>query len=185
MAFDKTEPQNTTKLRNLGIVIRPNWEAIEEGLESFSPWAMNFADRTALGIANDPTAIADTVITYSKQDASGDPQLYAIDPASVITQLTGGSYVAGVNAGTLGGTLYTITLAAGVTIYCGYTNNVTSGTVIFPAPGYTTLLTALATASTTAKTVAITAATTAQMTIGTAGTGALNKEKYWLAIGVL
>jgi hypothetical protein len=91
MAFDKTQPTNTTKLRNLGVVIRPNWDAIETADSTFIPEALNLTDRTAAGLANDPTAISDAMIAYSKQDGSGNPQLYAIDPSSNITQLTGGS----------------------------------------------------------------------------------------------
>jgi len=91
MTWDATQPQNTTKLRNLGAVIRPNWEAIEAGDSSFIPQALNLADRTPLGVANDPIAIADTMILYSKQDVSGNPQIYAIDPSSIITKLTNGN----------------------------------------------------------------------------------------------
>ena len=90
-AFDKTQPTNTTKLRNLGVVIRPNWDAIETADSTFIPEALNLTDRTAAGLANDPTAIADAMIAYSKQDGSGNPQLYAIDPSSTVTKLTGGS----------------------------------------------------------------------------------------------
>ena len=93
-AWDKTQPQNTTKLRNLGDVIRPNWVAIEQAEDTFLPIALNLADRTPLGVANDPTAIAASVIAYSKQDGAGKPQAYTIDPDSVITQLTGGSLTA-------------------------------------------------------------------------------------------
>lgn len=91
MAWDKTQPTNTTKLRNLGVVIRPNWDAIETADSTFIPEALNLTDRTAAGLPNDPTAITDAMIAYSKQDGSGNPQLYAIDPSSTITQLTGGS----------------------------------------------------------------------------------------------
>jgi len=91
MAWDKSKPTDTTKLRNLGTVIRPNWDAIESADATFIPEALNLADRTALGVANDPTALADTVILYSKQDGAGKPQAYTIDPDSTITQLTGGT----------------------------------------------------------------------------------------------
>ena len=94
MAWDKSKPTDTTKLRNLGTVIRPNWDAIESADATFIPEALNLADRTALGVANDPTALADTVILYSKQDGAGKPQAYAIDPDSVISKLTGGSFTA-------------------------------------------------------------------------------------------
>lgn len=94
MAWDKSQPQNTTKIRNLGEVIRPNWDAIETADSTFIPQALNLADRDAAGLASDPTALADTIIAYSKQDASSKPQLFMIDPDSVVTQLTGGSLTA-------------------------------------------------------------------------------------------
>jgi len=94
MAFDKTQPQGSTKIRNLGDVITPNWDAIETADSTFLPQALNLADRDALAIASDPTAIADAVIAYCKQDAAGKPQGYVIDPDSVITKLTGGTLTA-------------------------------------------------------------------------------------------
>lgn len=91
MAWDKTQPQNSTKLRNGPAVIRPNWDAIETADSTFIPEALNLTDRTAAGLPNDPTALADVVILYSKQDVAGKPQGYTIDPDSVITKLTGGT----------------------------------------------------------------------------------------------
>jgi len=91
MVFDKTKPANTTKLRNVGEVIRPNWDAIEAGEATFKPQALNLADRDDAGLASNPTAIAHTIILYSKQDGDSKPQAYAIDPDSIITKLTGGS----------------------------------------------------------------------------------------------
>jgi len=87
MTWNITSPTDTTKLRNLGVEIRPHWEAIETADSTFKPQALNLADRTALGIDNDPTAIADTIILYSKQDGAGKPQAYAIDPDSGIAQV--------------------------------------------------------------------------------------------------
>ena len=89
MAWDKTKPANSSKLRNLGEEIRPNWEAIESAEATFKPVGLNLDNRTALVIANDPTAIADSVILYSKEDGAGDPQGYAIDPDDSISHLTG------------------------------------------------------------------------------------------------
>jgi len=90
MAWDKTLPQGSTKIRNLGDVITPNWDAIETADSTFLPQALNLADRDALAIASDPTAIADSVILYSKQDAAGNPQAYFIDPSSNVIQMTTG-----------------------------------------------------------------------------------------------
>lgn len=81
MVYDATQPTNVTKIRNLGIVIRPNWEAIEQGGSTFRPQAVNLANRTPLAIPNNPVAIADTYILYCKQDGAGNPQLYCIDPS--------------------------------------------------------------------------------------------------------
>lgn len=88
MAFDKTQPTNTTKIRNLGVVIRPNWAAIESGDSSFKPQAINFSNRTVAGLPVNPAAIADTMVMYSKSDASGKTQLYTIDPDSHVTQIS-------------------------------------------------------------------------------------------------
>lgn len=88
MVYDATEPKNTTKIRNLGVVIRPNFEAIEIADSSFKPYATNFANRTPLAVPNDPAAIVNSYILYNKEDSHGKQQLYAIDSASKITQLT-------------------------------------------------------------------------------------------------
>lgn len=88
MAFDKTQPTDTTKLRNLGVVIRPNWVAIEEADSTFRPYALNFQNRTPLGVSNDPASIADTSIIYCKDDADGNPELFAEDASANIVQLT-------------------------------------------------------------------------------------------------
>lgn len=83
-AWDKTKPENTSKIRNLGVEIRPNWEAIESADATFKPKGLNLDKNTV-----DSTAIADSMILYNKNN-----QLYAIDPTSVITKLSGGSLTA-------------------------------------------------------------------------------------------
>lgn len=88
MAYDSTQPTNTTKLRNVGVVIRPNWIAIEDGDPTFKPKAINLNNRTPLGVPNDPGAVANSYILYSKQDPAGNVQLYGIDPASRVTQMS-------------------------------------------------------------------------------------------------
>ena len=91
MAFDNTQPTNTTKIRNLGVVIRPNWLAIEQADSSFQPQAINFKDRTAAGLPVNPTALAAAYLLYCKQDAAGNPQLFGIDSSSNIIQFTKGA----------------------------------------------------------------------------------------------
>lgn len=95
MAFDKTQPTDTTKIRNLGTVIRPNWVAIEEAGATFRPYALNLQNRTPLAVANDPATIADTSIVYVKDDGSGNPELYSKDGSGNIIQMS--------EAGRLGG----------------------------------------------------------------------------------
>ena len=88
MAFDKTLPSNTTKIRNYPTVLTGNFAGIQEADNTFLPIAINFADRTPLPDPNDPAALAATVKVYSKQDGAGAPQIYAINPSSVVQQLT-------------------------------------------------------------------------------------------------
>lgn len=91
MVWNIALPADTTKIRNLGIVIRPNWQAIQEADSTFKPYAINFDNRTPLGVANDPTAIADSYIMFCKDDATGNPELFGIDASSNITQFTKGA----------------------------------------------------------------------------------------------
>lgn len=123
MAWDKSLPANSTKIRNAPPPITNNWDAIESADATFKPVALNLDNRTPLGVTNDPAAIADAVLAYSKEDASGDPQLYAIDPSSVITQLSGTSFSAIVNG--------SLTIAGGLIIKWGKTSG-TSGVKTFP-----------------------------------------------------
>lgn len=88
MVWDVSQPTDTTKIRNLGVVIRPNWQAIEQADSTFKPQAINFNNRTPLPISNDPTAIADSYILFCKDDTAGNPELFGIDENSVISQFT-------------------------------------------------------------------------------------------------
>lgn len=130
MAFDVTLPADTTKIRNLGTVIRPNWVAIQDGESTFKPKAVNFNNRTVSGPSNNPTAIADTFILFSKQDAAGNPELYGINQSSNVIQLTRGTPTVAASGSTFlpGGVLLvwatssaatgsTITVAGLTTIY--------------------------------------------------------------------
>jgi len=89
MAWDKTQPQGSTKIRNLGDVITPNWDAIETGDTTFKPQAINLAFSGAA-----PAHLDDTIRLYSIKDGSGIPQAYTIDQNDVITKLSGGSLTA-------------------------------------------------------------------------------------------
>jgi len=87
MAFVPGEPQDTTKIRDLGAVIRPNWSAIQTADSSFKPYAINLIERTSAGQPADPTAIADTFIIFSKDDGA-NAEFYGIDEASNVIQLS-------------------------------------------------------------------------------------------------
>ena len=89
MAWDRTLPADTSKLRVSPGEMRNNWEAIEDADSSFKPEAINLIDRTASVVPIDPVAVAGSVVLYSKQDAASKPQIFSIDPDSVITQITG------------------------------------------------------------------------------------------------
>lgn len=91
MAWDANEPTDTTKIRDLGVVIRPNWEAIETADSTFKPQALNFTDRTVAGVAVDPTAIADAFISYCKTDDLGNSEFFGINDSSGVTQFTQGT----------------------------------------------------------------------------------------------
>lgn len=130
MPFDSTQPTNTTKIRNLGVVIRPNWEAIEQGLNTFKPHSLNLNNRTALGIPVDPAAVPNTYILYCKQDASGNPQLYGIDQGSRVAQISA-------SATPTSATVGCSWLAGGMLIQWGISGNIgvnADSTILFYTP---------------------------------------------------
>lgn len=95
MSWDATQPTDNTKIRNLGVVIRPNWEAIEGADSTFKPRALNLTDRTVAGVAVDPTAIADAFIVYCKTDGEGNSEFFGINDTSGVTQFTQGTPLLG------------------------------------------------------------------------------------------
>ncbi len=100
MPWDATQPADVTKIRNLGVVIRPNWQAIQTGDATFRVQSFNLLDRTVAALPNNPVAIADTAITYCKQSAAGNSELYMIDENSNVIQMS--------ETGKLGGPTTTI-----------------------------------------------------------------------------
>jgi len=92
MSFDVTQPTDTTKIRNLGTVIRPNWAAIEQADSSFEPYAINYLDRTAAAIVPvTPANIATSYIQFCKQDVSGNTEMFVEDVSGNVTQMTQGT----------------------------------------------------------------------------------------------
>ncbi len=86
MAYDKTLPANSTKIRNYPTVLTNNFAAIEEGDISLKHWQINFIERNAVPgappPANDPTRADDTMIMFSKQDSAGETELFLLDDRS-------------------------------------------------------------------------------------------------------
>jgi hypothetical protein len=88
MAFDKTLPNNATKIRNYPTVLQDNFKGIQEGDSTFIMQQINVADRTAGAILPEtPAAIADTMLLFSKNDGS-NTELYTRDPDGNIIQVT-------------------------------------------------------------------------------------------------
>ena len=132
MVFDKSLPADITKIRNLGVVIRPNWVAIEEGDPTFKPYAMNLQNRTPLAVVNDPATIAGSSIMYVKDDGAGNPELFVQDGSGNITQMSVG--------GRLGGTATDVTVAGvrfGTSTVNYGVNNVISAAIRWSGAGAT------------------------------------------------
>jgi len=88
MAWNAALPADSTPLRLGPTYIRANWDAIVDATSGFKPVGLNLNNRTPLAVSNNPTAISDALILFSKEDSSGSPQLFAIDEGSNVYQLT-------------------------------------------------------------------------------------------------
>ena len=88
MAWNPALPSNTEKIRQLGIVIRPNWVAIEDAEADFRPHATNFIDRTAAALPIPPPLIAQTLIAYCAQSGALQ-KMFTHDSSGNILQLLG------------------------------------------------------------------------------------------------
>jgi hypothetical protein len=93
MAFDKTLPSNSTKIRNYPTVLTDNFSAIQQGDDTLQYWQTNYIDRDNVAGAppptQDPTRNDDTIIVFSKTDTASE--LYVMDavsPTANIIQLT-------------------------------------------------------------------------------------------------
>lgn len=129
-----------------------------------------------------PTPTGDASVVYSYL-VSSIPQLFFANSAGA-TQLSGFAVVSGANAGTAGGTIFTVSFPNNLTIYCGTTNTIsgTSNTVVFPN-AFTTGYVNMGTSN---------GGTTFPITVGTNFTVpgmdisvASNVSVNWLAIGTI
>lgn len=92
MAWDKSLPSNSTKIRNYPTVLTDNFASVEEGDTTLQYWKSNYIERNVIPSAPavDPTRIDNVMQLYSKQNADGLTDLFVIDdrnPANII-QLT-------------------------------------------------------------------------------------------------
>lgn len=92
MAWDKTLPSNTTKIRQYPTVLTANFAAVEEGDSSLQNWKINLIQRNAIPSAPPvtPAKIANVVQVYAKQSIFSRSELFVTDdhsPANTI-QLT-------------------------------------------------------------------------------------------------
>ncbi len=103
MAWDAAEPQDTTKIKNLGVVIRANNDAIQTADSTFQPYALNYVNRTTIGpIPDTPATIADTSIMYCREGpVSGNPEIFAVnttDDVQITSEGRVGSPTTDINA---------------------------------------------------------------------------------------
>ncbi len=134
MPFNQANPSDSEKIRRLGIVIRPNWKAIEEGSENdanpnkLKYWAINLYSRDDIPSApgNDAPQVDDGIAWYAKTDAdSGLPEIFIRHEDSTVTQMS--KYPA--NIAPIGRTSNGETfLAGGLLLKYADLGSVTSGT---------------------------------------------------------
>jgi hypothetical protein len=99
MAWDKSLPNNGTKIRNYPTVLTSNFAAVEEGGTTLQFWKQNFIERNAIPSAPavDPARIDDVMQVYSKQNADGETDLYVTDDRAIanVIELTENGKVGG------------------------------------------------------------------------------------------
>lgn len=181
MAWDAAKPQTGTKLRNTSAVIRDNNAAIASADSSFTPEGLNLANRTPLGVSNDPTAISDAYVLYCKEDANANAELFGRDGSGNISQLSD-------RRSSIASSGYAV-IAPGLLMQWGSESiSGTSGTatVTFPIAFSATVLNAQATFGTNVTTGTLTVKTftdtTMELRISTPSNSSA-KTVYWTAIG--
>lgn len=98
MPFNAANPSDTEKIRRLGIVIRPNWVALQEGSQNdpnpnkLKYWAVNLFSRDAIppeAAGADAPQVDDGIALYAKKDShSGLPELFFRAQNSTVVQLS-------------------------------------------------------------------------------------------------
>lgn len=180
MAWDASQPADNTKIRNLGTVIRANNEAVSTGDSTFKPEALNLSNRTPLGSSNDPSAVSNAYVLYCKEDTNSNAELFGIDDAGNISQLTA-------RASTIASPGYA-TIAPGLLMQWGNVSIPGNGntTVTFPVAFSSTVLnaqTSFGTGGSRVDGIVVDTFTATTMRIVVSSIGSGSKTVYWTAIG--
>lgn len=130
MAFDKTLPADSSKIRESAGFIRNNWDAMQDGdygaasmSTAYKPRVINLPDQTASG---NPTVSSGVGRLFAKVSDSVNELFYLDDAGSgVLTQLTDASKK------TLG-TAGSIYIAGGLLLVWDVINAIDGATVTFP-----------------------------------------------------
>jgi len=98
MAWNAALPANNEKIRNLGTVIRPNWEALQQGDDvgvsgMLEMRSVQLDNRTGLAANNNPITNAGTHYLFSKNDSGGTQEGFAKDSAGNVIQFTNGGKI--------------------------------------------------------------------------------------------
>lgn len=97
MPYNKENPANTEKIRNLGAVLRPNFKALEEGSETdpdsqkLKYWSLNLYSRDDIPSApgSDAAQVTDAFVLFSKDGAdSNKPELFGRYESGEIVQIS-------------------------------------------------------------------------------------------------
>lgn len=123
MAFDSTQPTDTTKIRNLSNVITPNWVAEVDGDLSYKQQFVNISNR-----GNVPANAASTYRFYSKDPGTGTSELYGINSS-------GDTYQMSVGAPTIATTGSSF-LPGGIIIKWGSEGSTANNAVILFSPAF-------------------------------------------------
>jgi len=86
MAWNEDKPGNDEKIRNLGTVIRANWDAILKGDENtdgvtgmLEQYSVQLANRSDVASSADPTVNEGTHYIYAKEDDEGNQEAFMQD----------------------------------------------------------------------------------------------------------
>ena len=93
MAWDSGKPTDQQKIRSLGTVIRPNWDAIEQGdivgtSDMLRQYSLQLRNRNDAAVVVDPVTQGETFYLYSKEDGGGVAEGYFRDAAGNIVQIS-------------------------------------------------------------------------------------------------